>query len=495
MSDIFNDSLNEQNTEQSPVNQTEHIPGNPFSENAPQENNTPLNNEYVNYYSDNNSSSYAYTSGSSQNKKKKRHPVLKGIAFVLCLAIVSVGSVGGYKIYLDHKDKSKISEFDADSTKTSKENTDDDDEEDDNAASKDKELPSIITLASREDAKPIPEIVESIMPSVVGVSAVFEYTPQSYDFFGWGNNQPSSTQKMTGTGTGFIISEDGYIATNAHCVFDNSEEYNAGKAVEVSIMFSDESESEAKIIAYDTETDIAVLKVDKTGLTPATLGDSNDLKVGEGVIAIGNPLGFELFGSVTSGIVSALNREISVNEKSMRLIQTDAAINSGNSGGPLLNTCGQVIGINSAKMSSSYGSASVEGLGFAIPMTEAKVIIDDLINYKYVRGRPQFGISTQNITEAYSRYLNVPMGVYIADVEKGSAAETAGLMKNDIIVEIDGKVITTVDELNTEKNKHKAGETVKLTVYRSGSKINVKVVLQEKNAEAKIDPEEPVVQE
>ena len=138
---------------------------------------------------------------------------------------------------------------------------------------------------------------------------------------------------MLGTGTGFIISDDGYIVTNAHVIYDESE-YNAGEAVSVSIMFSDETQHDAKIIAYDTETDIAVLKVDETGLKPAVLGNSDDLRVGELVIAVGNPLGLDLFGSVTHGIVSALNRKIDINEKSMTLIQTDAPINSGNSGGP-----------------------------------------------------------------------------------------------------------------------------------------------------------------
>ena len=235
------------------------------------------------------------------------------------------------------------------------------------------------------------------------------------------------------------------IVTNAHVIYD--EEYNAGEAVDVSVLFSDETEHEAKIIAYDVETDIAVLKVNETGLTPATLGDSDELRVGELVIAIGNPLGFDLFGSVTSG---------------MKLIQTDAAINSGNSGGPLLNSCGQVIAINSAKMSSSYGSATVEGLGFAIPIKEAKTIIDDLINNGYVTGRPQIGIATVDVTEAYSSYLGLPMGVYIQNVQEGSAAEKAGLQVGDVIIGIEDEAITTGDELNQIKNTYKAGDTAKI---------------------------------
>ena len=235
-----------------------------------------------------------------------------------------------------------------------------------------------------------------------------------------------------------------------------------------------------------------MLKVNETGLTPATLGDSDELRVGELVIAIGNPLGFDLFGSVTSGIVSALNRQISINEKNMTLIQTDAAINNGNSGGPLLNSCGQVVGINSAKMSSSYGSASVEGLGFAIPIKEAKTIIDDLINYNYVKGRPSIGISTVDVNESYSRYLNIPMGVYVRTVAEGSAAEQAGILEGDVIIGIEDKAITTVDELNSIKNQYKAGDTIKLTLSRNGTDVDVNVKLQEAHAASGGEEDNPL---
>lgn len=426
--------------------------------------------------------SYAYVSENSPKPKKKRkHFFLKSAIFVLCLAIVGVGSVQGYKIYMDNKDKTEISEFDPDKNKSEK-NDGSSESQKENVSinnSENEEIPSLIELASREDAKPIPEIVNEIMPSVVGVSSTFKFTQESYDFFGW--NSGTQEREATGTGTGFIISEDGYIVTNAHCVYDSSE-YHAGEAIDVSILFSDESEMEAKIIAYDVETDIAVLKVDKTGLKPAVIGNSDDLMVGELVIAVGNPLGFDLFGSVTSGIVSALNRQISVNEKSMTLIQTDAAINQGNSGGPLLNSCGQVIGINSAKMSTNYGSASVEGLGFAIPISDAKVIIDDLINYKYVTGRPQIGITTSDITETYSRYLNLPMGVYVLSILPDSAAETAGILQGDVIIDVEGKAVTTGAELNEIISQYKAGDEINLKLYRSGQDIKIKLVLQEKKS-------------
>ncbi|MBO5383020.1 MAG: trypsin-like peptidase domain-containing protein, partial [Ruminococcus sp.] len=224
-------------------------------------------------------------------------------------------------------------------------------------------------------------------------------------------------------------------------------------------------------------------------LTPATFGNSDELRVGELVIAVGNPLGFDLFGSVTSGIVSALNRQIAIDGKDMNLIQTDAAINSGNSGGPLLNSCGQVIGINSAKMSSSYGSASVEGLGFAIPINEAKVIIDELINNGYVTGKPQIGIATVDVDEVTASYYNLPMGVFVSSVEPGSAAEIAGIQARDVIIDIEGEAVTTAAELNRIKNKYKAGDTIQLTVNRGGQDIKIQLVLGEDKSNSSQDSE------
>ncbi len=418
--------------------------------------------------------SYAYVSeNSAKNKKPRKNRGLKAVAFVLSLAIVGFGSVQGYKIYNESKSNSKLSELEP-----SEETVSDDTKQPISAVdtnSTDKDMPSLIQLASRDDAKSIPDIVEDIMPSVVGISATFSVTA-NYGYWGTGG-----TQQFVATGTGIVMTSDGYIVTNAHVIYDD-ETYNAGEAIEVSVLFSDESKQDAKIIAYDTETDIAVLKVDANGLKPATFGDSSDLRVGELVIAVGNPLGFDLFGSVTSGIVSALNRQITINDKNMNLIQTDAAINSGNSGGPLLNSCGQVIGINSAKMSSSYGSATVEGLGFAIPISDAKVIIDDLINYNHVKGRPQIGITASDVTEAYASYFNIPMGVYVRTVEEGSAADLAGLQIGDVIIDIEGEAITTSDELNKVKNKYKAGDTITLTISRNGQDIQVELTLQEENA-------------
>ncbi len=420
-----------------------------------------------------NSESFTYTSenSSAAQKRKKPHFVLKCIAAVLALVILGTATVHVYKFLNNTRDE--LAEFSGSPSKTVLKQQETDD------GSEDEPMPSLIELASRSDAKPLPDIVDSIMPSVVGVASTFEFEQQQ-SFSMWGWNTTPQTQQLRGTGTGFIISDDGYIVTNAHVVYD--VDYNAGEAIEVSVLFSDETEHEASIVAYDPDTDIAVLKVDETGLKPAVLGDSDELRVGELVIAVGNPLGFDLFGTFTSGIVSALNRKIDINEQKMFLIQTDAAINSGNSGGPLLNSCGQVIGINSAKMSSSYSSnrASVEGLCFAIPMKEAKVIIDDLINYRYVTGRPQIGINTNDISEAQSRYFDIPVGVLVRTVHAGSAADIAGIEVGDVIIDIEGEPVTTAQELNEIKNQHKAGDTITLTICRNDKDIKVKLTLQEK---------------
>ena len=273
--------------------------------------------------------------------------------------------------------------------------------------------------------------------------------------------------------------------------YDSSEKYHMGLAKSVQVILNEdyydgETTMEAEIVAFEASEDIAVLKV-KTDrkLTVAEFGNSDDLQVGEAVVAIGNPLGFELFGSVTTGIVSALDREVTINDQKMRLIQTDTAINAGNSGGPLINCYGQVIGINSSKISSSYygNEASVEGLCFAIPMTHAQKVINDLINYGYVTGKPQIGIVPKDVDELTSQRLGLPVGVLVRAVSEGSPAEEAGIKVFDVIIAVDGKTVTNYEELKAEKDQHEAGDTITLTVSRDGIDLEIPLTLAERGPE------------
>lgn len=440
-----------------------------------------------------NSFSYNYSSSNmgpgtfidvEEKPKKKKHVFTKVVAFAVCAAVISAGSIQCYR-YVDQNDI--IDNFFSRSSRSAEKNDDngvtgnfgeESAENTSSIASSEEHGKSWLQLAAREDGMTIPEAVEEVMPAVVGISAEFTVT-QSYSG-GWFFGQQTETTPATGTGTGIVMTSDGYIITNAHVIKDN--EYGYGLANSVSVLLSDKTEYEATIKGYDEDTDIAVLKIDAKNLKAAEFGNSDDLKVGELVIAIGNPLGFELFGSVTCGIVSALNREITINDKDMSLIQTDAAINSGNSGGPLVNSYGQVIGINSAKMSTSVMSgdtASIEGLGFAIPMTQAQTIIDDLINYGYVKGRPQIGISVSDVDEYTASLYNMPVGVYVRSVTPNGAAEMAGIQPGDVIIGVDGDAVSTSTDLNKKKDEHNAGDTITLNISRNGDDIDLRVTLQE----------------
>lgn len=440
---------------------------------------------YVNYYSNPNGTA----PNDSGKKPKKKHTGLKVTAIVLAMAVVSGASIGIYEGVRSTlvADDTVIS----DSASVTQTAQDADQKEDSSAASGSSNSDSSteeswIQLASKDGSLSVTDIVEKVTPSVVGVQATFQASivnDNSYgSFFGYGSNgqNGSNSGEMTGVGTGIVMSKDGYIITNAHVIYD--DEYGYGEATAVQVTMSDqETVYDAEITAYDKEADIAVLKVDADDLTPAEFGDSATLQVGEMVVAIGNPLGLEFQNTVTCGIISALNRQVTINDNTMTLIQTDTAINSGNSGGPLINSSGQVIGINSAKMSSTYSTngASIEGIGFAIPMTEAKEIIDDLINYGYVTGRPQLGITCQNVSEAVSQAYNIPVGAYIISVTEGGAADQAGLQPADVITGIQGETITTIEELNAIKNEYNAGDKVTLTVMRSGQELTVEVTLEE----------------
>ena len=248
--------------------------------------------------------------------------------------------------------------------------------------------------------------------------------------------------------------------------------------------FSDGKEYTATYVGGEEANDIAVIKVEATGLTPVVIGSSSDMLVGEQVTTIGNPLG-ELTFSETTGIISALDRTITMSDgNKINMIQTDCAINSGNSGGPLINSSGQVIGINSAKLSSNYSNTTIEGLGFAIPITEAKAIINDLINFGYVTGKPQIGIGAADVSETQSRMYNIPVGVYVSEIYEGGAADQGGIKKGDVIIAVNGETIKTYEELNGIKNKFKAGDKITLTVTRGDQDLDIEIVLQEKKPTA-----------
>ena len=400
-------------------------------------------NEYKNNnFNDNNNSNFenSYTQQNGYNqyqaqagsvneftynpnkKKSKGKKVLSGIIAVLCVAAIGTTSIVGYNLVtgknaVGSSNKGTVVSKDDSSSNSAKSTVDR------------SNLPTIQQLSTPSDALTIPEIVKKVSPSVVGISCILS--------------------NGTATGSGIVMSDDGYIVTNAHVVDgaqsisvvlpdsynDTSSKSDDSKSSSDSSSDDDEDNLTytATLVGKDTQTDIAVLKIDAKGLTAAEFGTSADLQVG------------------------------------------DASINSGNSGGPLINAYGQVIGITSAKVSSSVG----EGLGFAIPIDEALPIVEDLMKNGYVTGRPSLGISGTDITSAYSSYYGIPQGFLVKSVTKGSGSEKAGIQENDIVIGINGTVISNISELNEIKNKCKVGDTVQLTIYRNKKMINVDVVLGE----------------
>ena len=313
-------------------------------------------------------------------------------------------------------------------------------------------------------AMSVVDIANEVGPAVVGITN----TSQVQSIFGISEQQSS--------GSGVIISQDGYIVTNNH-VIENAKE--------LTVQLNTGDEYSATLIGADSQTDLAVIKIEpKEALTVATLGESAKLQVGELAVAIGNPLGAELSGTVTVGIISGLNRTIQTNSNdpnsTMTLIQTDAAINPGNSGGALINAYGEVIGINNMK----YASEEVEGIGFAIPIDNVKTIVNDLMESGYVKGRPLIGISVQEVTSDLAFRNNLPVGLYVAQVTEMGPADRAGMQRGDVITAVNGKKIETSSELNEIKNNSKVGDVLTFTVSRNGEKIDIAVTLQEDRSRA-----------
>ena len=326
---------------------------------------------------------------------------------------------------------------------------------------------STITAASSSGSSLTTEqVADMVSPSVVVITTE-QVVYSQWSWYG-------QSQVESGAGSGVIISSDGYILTCAHVV-------DGASSITVTI---DDKDYTATLVGEDTTSDVAVIKIDATGLTPATVGDSDSLKVGQSVMAVGNPLG-ELGGTVTGGMISALNRSVTIQGTSstntMSLIQMDASVSPGNSGGGLFNMNGELVGIVNAKSSDS----DAEGLGFAIPVNDAVKVAQELLENGYVTGRPYLGISYYAVTDAQTAaQLGVnAYGVYIVEVVKGGPADKAGLQAGDRIVSVDGSEVATQSDLGTLMQDHKAGDTIEITVARGGQMQTVTVTLGEKGAE------------
>ena len=294
------------------------------------------------------------------------------------------------------------------------------------------------------------DIYEKVMPSVVSITC--------YD----GRN--------TSSGTGVIMDAGGYIITNAHVVED---------ALQIQVLLTDGRELDAKCVGADVISDLAVLRVNADRLIPAEFGDSNALRVGDEVVAIGDPLGVELRGTMTNGIISGINRDIKVGNRTLTLMQTTAALNTGNSGGPLVNCYGQVVGINTMKIGDYASESGVEGLGFAIPITAVQSVLDQLANQGYVAGRPDLGLTGQAISTFYQFYYRMPAGILITGVDPDSDAAAQGLRRGDILMTLNGVQVVSLDILEELIYASNVGDQLKATVYRDGTEFAVTITMGE----------------
>ena len=387
--------------------------------------------------------------------KPKKHGSkfgLKLLAVVLCCAITSAASLGVFVVMIQNgviNVQSSEASSNAAFTISRVVNGD---------TSSDTSASSDGTVSAMSDQ----DIAAKLTPSVVCIQNY--QVAQNYGFMQ--TDTSDSSVSPASEGSGIIMSEDGYIITNAHVVEG---------ATSLKVMTSDGETYEAQLVGSDTVTDLAVVKIDATGLTAAEFGSSEDLRVADKVMAIGNPGGHELSSSVTIGYVSALNRAIANNTTgyTMEYIQTDAAINPGNSGGALINEYGQVVGINSAKISAT----GYEGLGFAIPIDTAQPIISDLIQYGYVKDRAVLGISGQFIDSMTGRFYGLPQGEYVAQLNS-SEAQASGLQVGDVITAIDGQQLDSESTLRSAILSKKPGDTVTLQVYRSSTQQSATVELK-----------------
>jgi serine protease Do len=327
-----------------------------------------------------------------------------------------------------------------------------------------------LTSSEGKTALSAEEIYTVACRSAVGITI----PGQSYNIFG-------QSSASTVTGSGIVLTQDGYILTNYHVIEDA---YEGGASILV--ITYDEQEYEAEVVGVETDSDLAVLKVDADDLIPAELGDCSEMRVGQTIYAVGNPLG-ELTYTMTSGIVSALNRQITTDVNvTVNMFQIDAAVNSGNSGGPVFNVYGQVIGVVTAK----YSQSGMEGLGFAIPITDAVSIANDLITNGYVTGKAYLGLQLTTVSASVAKYYNMVQGVYVYSVVPGSCAEAAGLRTGDIITAIDDTQVLTNTQLVQQVKNYRAGDSAVLSVYRDQNYITITVVFDEELPAVQMTDEE-----
>lgn len=310
--------------------------------------------------------------------------------------------------------------------------------------------PESLDNIAQEGALSWQQVYEKVIPSVVSITC--------------------NTYSGTSTGTGVVMTRSGYLITNAHVV-DNAQS--------IEVLLTDGRTMDASVVGSDSVSDLAVLFIQADNLTSAEFGSSSALRVGDAVVAIGDPLGIALRGTMTDGIISAINRDLTTGGRTMSLIQTTAALNSGNSGGPLVNCYGQVIGINTMKIGDYASTAGVEGLGFAIPMSTVKDVVEQLIHYGYVAGRPTLGLEGQMVSTFYQMYYRLPAGMMLTSVDTESDAYQKGLMEGDILLQANGQQITATTVLDEVVNSCQVGDVVNIILYRAGQEYTVDLTVTE----------------
>ncbi len=311
--------------------------------------------------------------------------------------------------------------------------------------------PASVDTVPEEGGLSLQEIYSQNIPSVVSITSL--------------------SRVGSSTGTGVIFSSRGFIVTNNHVIED---------AARITVKLTDDRELDAVLVGADEVCDLAVLQVDADGLVPAQFGDDQRLRVGDTVVAIGDPLGENFRGTMTNGIVSAINRDVTINGLKLNLIQTNAALNSGNSGGPLINCYGQVIGINTMKIGAFTDVAGVEGIGFALPSTLVKDVVEQLISNGYVSGRPTLGIDGEQLSPFYQHYFRMPSGLYITWVDPEGPCGQVGLTQGDVLLRLDDIPIRTDNDLSTFLFSHNIGDSVTMEIYREGRVGTATVILAEK---------------